>query len=62
MSLSKVADHYCPMRAWQLSQGMIKFPEEHIQCGRKRCWGKNNYNLFDEHELKVSDNFYLVRE
>jgi len=43
-----MSDNYCPMRAWELSVGEIKFPEEHNKCGRKKCWTMANKNVFSQ--------------
>jgi hypothetical protein len=42
MPKRKVSDNYCPMRAWELGIGEIKFPEEHTTCGKKKCWVRGN--------------------
>jgi hypothetical protein len=54
--MPKISNSYCPMRAWELGQGEIKFPEEHKMCGKSRCSREtNSKGVFKEgSELKAS--------
>ena len=44
---------YCGYRAWLLSRGFADGPEEHIYCGKRDCWKRNNLAEFDGMEAKV---------
>jgi hypothetical protein len=57
-----VSDNYCPMRAFQLGIGAIRFPEEHTTCGKKRCWAKaNSKGVFvEEDEPQVCNLFVKI--